>query len=102
VKTTALPPTPDQAPSTAPEKTDPLLPEQAVETTAPQTGALENTTADKAVPAAVTPPVVNDAELWEKDSPIRLRIAQLRTRNSLLEEQLQRMRPPFQVRGKKK
>jgi hypothetical protein len=93
---------PDQAPSTEPAKTDPLLPEQAVETTAPQTGSLENTTADKAVPAAVTPPVVNDAELWEKDSPIRLRIAQLRTRNSLLEEQLQRLRPPFQVRGKKK
>jgi hypothetical protein len=52
--------------------------------------------------AAVTPPLVSDAELWEQGSPIRTRIAQLRTRNSLLEEQLQKLRPPFQVRGKKK
>jgi hypothetical protein len=102
VKTNALPPTPDQAPSTDGLKTEPLLPEQAVETTAPQTASLENMAAEKAAPATVPPPVVNDAELWEQDSPIRSRIAQLRTRNSLLEEQLQRLRPPFQVRGKKK
>ena len=64
--------------------------------------AVETSAAETAAPANVTPPVVNDAELWEKDSPIRLRIAQLRTRNALLEEQLQRLRPPLQVRGKKK
>jgi hypothetical protein len=53
--------------------------------------------------AAEKPPVVNDAELWEQGSPIRTRIAQLRTRNAFLEEQLQRWRPPVvQVRGKKK
>jgi hypothetical protein len=53
--------------------------------------------------AAEAPPVVNDAELWEQGSPIRTRIAQLRTRNAFLEEQLQRWRPPVvQVRGKKK
>ena len=55
-----------------------------------------------AEPPAVTPPVVNDAELWEQGSPIRIRIAQLRTRNAFLEEQFQRLRPPVQVRGKKK
>lgn len=57
---------------------------------------------ETAEPPAVTPPVVNDAELWEQGSPIRIRIAQLRTRNALLEEQFQRLRPPVQVRGKKK
>jgi hypothetical protein len=92
VKTTALATTPDQASNTEPLETNPLLPDLAVETSASETAA----------PANVTPPVVNDAELWEKDSPIRLRIAQLRTRNALLEEQLQRLRPPLQVRGKKK
>jgi len=92
VKTTALATTPDQASNTEPLETNPLLPDLAVETSAAETAA----------PANVTPPVVNDAELWEKDSPIRLRIAQLRTRNALLEEQLQRLRPPLQVRGKKK
>jgi hypothetical protein len=102
VKTSALPPTPDQSTSTDALKTDPLLPEQAVETTSPQTASLENMAAEKAAPATVAPPVVNDAELWEQDSPIRSRIAQLRTRNALLEEQLQRLRPPVQVRGKKK
>jgi hypothetical protein len=91
-KTTALSPTPAQVSTPETLKTDALLPEQAVQTPAAETAA----------PATVTPPVVNDAELWEQDSPIRLRIAQLRTRNSLLDEQLQRLRPPFQVRGKKK
>jgi hypothetical protein len=101
-KTTALPSTPDQASSNAALKTDPVLPEKAVETTAPETKSPDNMAADKAVPATVTAPVVNDADLWEQGSPIRSRIAQLRTRNSLLDEQLQRLRPPFQVRGKKK
>jgi len=102
VKTTALPPTPDPALNTQPSKTDPLLPELAVETTLPETSPPPSKAVETAAPANVTPPVVNDAELWEKDSPIRLRIAQLRTRHALLEEQLQRLRPPLQVRGKKK
>jgi hypothetical protein len=62
----------------------------------------ENTAAETPVPEAAPNPVLSVAELWEQGSPIRTRIAQLRTRNSLLEEQLQRLRPPVQVRGKKK
>jgi hypothetical protein len=102
VKTTDLLHTPDQAPNTASLKTALLLPELAVGTTAPETSHPGINAAETPAPANVTPPVVNDADLWEKESPIRLRIAQLRTRNALLEEQLQRLRPPLQVRGKKK
>lgn len=53
-------------------------------------------------PTSTATPLLSVAELWEQGSPIRTRIAQLRTRNSLLEEQLQRLRPPVPVRGKKK
>jgi hypothetical protein len=48
-----------------------------------------------------TPPVLDEAALWEQDSPVRNRLAQLRSRNALLGEQLQRLKPPFQARGKK-
>ena len=62
----------------------------------------DNTATPTPTPEAAPNPVLSVAELWEQGSPIRTRIAQLRTRNSLLEEQLQRLRPPVQVRGKKK
>jgi hypothetical protein len=52
--------------------------------------------------APVMPPLIPDAELWDQGSTVKSRMAQLRTRNALLDEQLQRLRPPFQVRGKKK
>ena len=61
-----------------------------------------NTAAEKPAPEAMSNPVLSVAELWEQGSPIKNRIAQLKTRNSLLEEQLQRLRPPVLARGKKK
>ena len=52
-------------------------------------------------PAASPPPVLDEAALWEQDSPVKNRLAQLRTRNALLGEQLQRLKSPSQARGKK-
>lgn len=112
LKTAPVSQTPEPTLNTEPAATEDLLTQQASGTTQPQTTLPETrlpettlpetTAAEKAGPATVTSPVVNDAELWEQASPVRLRIAQLRTRNSILDEQLQRLRPPFQVRGKKK
>lgn len=117
LKTAPVSQTPEPTLNTEPAATEDLLTQQAAGTTQPQTTLPETTlpetrlpettlpettAAEKASPATVTSPVVNDAELWEQASPVRLRIAQLRTRNSILDEQLQRLRPPFQVRGKKK
>jgi hypothetical protein len=47
------------------------------------------------------PIVLSEADLWERESPINHRLSELRTRNALLNEQLQRLKPPFQARGKK-
>lgn len=52
-------------------------------------------------PAAPPPPVLDEAALWEQDSPVKNRLAQLRTRNALLGEQLQRLKSPSPARGKK-
>ena len=49
----------------------------------------------------VTPTPLDEAVLWEQDSPVKSRLAQLRTRNALLDEQIQRLKTPFQARGKK-
>jgi hypothetical protein len=101
-KTAASPCTPDTAVSTALLAQHTLPSEQASGSSAPVTNSAKSVQADKAAAASVTPPVANDAELWEQGSPISSRIAQLRTRNSLLDIQLQRLRTPIQVRGKKK
>jgi hypothetical protein len=103
VKKPAQPTSPDATLGNAPLlTTDPVLAAQAIGPTALLEKAPESQVVDQAATATVTPPVLNDAELWEQGSPIRIRIAQLKTRNSLLEEQIQRLRPPTQVRGKKK
>jgi hypothetical protein len=53
-------------------------------------------------PAAITaPPILDEASLWEQDNPVKSRLAQLRTRNALLDEQLQRLKSPFHARGNK-
>jgi hypothetical protein len=52
-------------------------------------------------PLAPVPPVLDEADLWEQDSPVKNRLAQLRTRNSLLDEQIRKLKTPFQARGKK-
>jgi hypothetical protein len=52
-------------------------------------------------PAAPPPPLLDEAALWEQDSPVKNRLAKLKTRNALLGEQLQRLKSPSQARGKK-
>ena len=46
-------------------------------------------------------PMLTEADLWEQDNPVKSRLAQLRTRNTLLDEQLQRLKTPFHARGNK-
>lgn len=46
-------------------------------------------------------PMLTEADLWEQDNPVKSRLAQLRTRNALLDEQLQRLKTPFHARGNK-
>lgn len=45
--------------------------------------------------------MLDEAHLWDQDDPVKSRLAQLRARNALLEEQLQRLKPLFQARGKR-
>lgn len=49
----------------------------------------------------VLPMPIDEAAIWEKDSPIKTRMSQIKARNALLEEQLQRLQSPFQARGRK-
>lgn len=55
-----------------------------------------------AVPAPrILPTPIDEAAIWEKDNPVKNRMSQLKARNALLEEQLQRLQSPFQARGRK-
>ena len=59
-------------------------------------------TAADHMPAPLPAPApLDEAVLWEKDNPVKSRMAQLKARNAILEEQLQRLQPPFQARGKR-
>jgi hypothetical protein len=49
----------------------------------------------------IFPTPIDEAAIWEKDNPVKNRMAQLKARNALLEEQLQRLQSPFQARGRK-
>jgi hypothetical protein len=100
VKSKAVSTAPDEAQKVEPMLTDGVLIQDV--SAPPHIKLSDNMAAEKPAPEAAPTPVLSVAELWEQGSPIRTRIAQLRTRNSLLEEQLQRLRPPVQVRGKKK
>ena len=100
VKSKAVSTALDEAQKVEPMLTDGVLIQDV--SAPPHIKLSDNTAAEKPAPEAAPTPVLSVAELWEQGSPIRTRIAQLRTRNSLLEEQLQRLRPPVQVRGKKK
>lgn len=103
LKTPALPHDAALALSAEPLSTEKRLAEQTPATVcATDSSPTHESKAAETPPSPAEAPVVNDAELWEQGSPIRIRIAQLRTRNALLEEQLQSLRPLFQVRGKKK
>ncbi|MCO4088204.1 MAG: hypothetical protein HEQ17_04360 [Limnohabitans sp.] len=54
---------------------------------------------DNPTPASHTGRQLDPPVLWEQDSPIKKHLAQLRTRNALLGEQLERLKSPFQARG---
>ena len=55
----------------------------------------------KPLAAITAAPILDEAALWEQDNPVKSRLAQLRTRNALLDEQLQRLKTPFHAQGKK-
>jgi hypothetical protein len=100
VKSKAASTAPNEPQKVEPVLTDGVLIQDA--NASPHIKLSDKPAAEKPAPDAAPTPELSVAELWEQGSPIRTRIAQLRTRNSLLEEQLQRLRPPVQVRGKKK
>ena len=72
-----------------PKAPDTIAPAQGVASIAPVTAP------------RVLPMPIDEAAIWEKDSPIKTRMSQIKARNALLEEQLQRLQSPFQARGKK-
>lgn len=76
----------------------PPVPEQLA---APLTPAQPAPVPDMPV-AQPVPQVLDVAALWEQGSPVKTRLDQLKTRNALLQEQFQRLRPAIPVRGKKK
>ncbi len=43
----------------------------------------------------ILPTPIDEAAIWEKDNPIKTRMTQLKARNALLEEQLQRLQSPL-------
>lgn len=64
--------------------------------------ASKKTKSSAAVPVPAPLPVpIDEAAIWEKDNPVKTRMSQLKARNALLEEQLQRLQSPFQARGRK-
>ena len=85
-------------------KPAPAKPRQSVRLKTPQPALAAPILPSLAVipPAAIkAAPILDDADLWEQDNPVKSRLAQLRTRNALLDEQLQRLKTPFHARGKK-
>jgi hypothetical protein len=72
-----------------PKTPDTIAPAQGVASIAPVTAP------------RVLPMPIDEAAIWEKDSPIKTRMSQIKARNALLEEQLQRLQSPFQARGRK-
>ena len=72
-----------------PKAPDTIAPAQGVASIAPVTAP------------RVLPMPIDEAAIWEKDNPVKNRMTQLKARNALLEEQLQRLQSPFQARGRK-
>jgi hypothetical protein len=73
---------------------------KAPDTIAPAQGVASIAPASVLAPR-ILPTPIDEAAIWEKDSPIKTRMSQLKARNALLEEQLQRLQSPFQARGRK-
>ena len=91
-KTKAKAPAPARArakPRAKPKAPDTIAPAQGVASIAPVTAP------------RFLPMPIDEAAIWEKDSPIKTRMSQIKARNALLEEQLQRLQSPFQARGRK-
>ena len=91
-KTKAKAPAPARArakPRAKPKAPDTIAPAQGVASIAPVKAP------------RVLPMPIDEAAIWEKDSPIKTRMSQIKARNALLEEQLQRLQSPFQARGRK-
>ena len=74
-----------------PPAPDKVAPEQVVAPIAPAS----------VLAPRILPTPIDAAAIWEKDNPVKNRMAQLKARNALLEEQLQRLQSPFQARGRK-
>jgi len=73
---------------------------QAPELIAPASAVASMAPAPALAPR-VLPTPIDEAAIWEKDNPVKSRMTQLKARNALLEEQLQRLQSPFQARGRK-
>lgn len=100
VKVAAKPRAKPKAPAPAPAsararaKAKPKAPDNAA------SAQVMATTASVTAPRILSMPI-DEAAIWEKDSPIKTRMSQIKARNALLEEQLQRLQSPFQARGRK-
>ena len=98
VKVAAKPRAKAKAPAPASARAKARAKPKAADTIAPAQGVASIA----AVPAPrMVPLPIDEAAIWEKDSPIKTRMSQLKARNALLEEQLQRLQSPFQARGRK-
>ena len=105
VRLKTAPPAPPAPPAPAPLPIQAVKPRPSVRLKpappAPPAPAPLPIQAVKPLAAITAAPILDEAALWEQDNPVKSRLAQLRTRNALLDEQLQRLKTPFHARGKK-
>ena len=100
VKVAAKPRAKAKAPAPASARAKARAKPKAPDTIAPAQGVASIAPASELAPR-ILPTTIDEAAIWEKDSPIKTRMSQLKARNALLEEQLQRLQSPFQARGRK-
>ncbi|MEY3613222.1 MAG: hypothetical protein RJB14_2944 [Pseudomonadota bacterium] len=96
VKSTKDKPTPVKVAAKTRAKPRAKAPSPAVKASAPEPALPNPVAATRTLPVPL-----DEAAIWEKDNPVKSRMNQLKARNALLEEQLQRLQSPFQARGKK-
>lgn len=100
VKVAAKPRAKAKAPAPASARAKARAKPKAPDIIAPTQGVASIAPASELAPR-ILPTTIDEAAIWEKDSPIKTRMSQLKARNALLEEQLQRLQSPFQARGRK-
>ena len=100
VKVAAKPRAKAKAPAPASARAKARAKPKAPDIIAPAQGVASIAPAPVLAPR-ILPTPIDEAAIWEKDSPIKTRMSQLKARNALLEEQLQRLQSPFQARGRK-